>query len=896
MRTDTLFPPEQTILDRPFMQFTPFGIDGLGKRVGDVSGIIILDNVEFLEESIAKTQGEAAAGRIVPELCRLLNERVRDHAHHVTPEQLKNVWNSYSYEFTCFLREFCRQLSGDPEFFLHVGREKHISPLIQTLGRPFSLSQIHRMYPYFAEKFAKGLEYTVVDVTNASAVLRLTVTEPVYEQFGPYRKACALQICESAKGRIAMVPAKLRMLKPSTVSDRACIVRGDAFCEWEVTWQPESRRPVAWFYWGVGTGAAAASWLPVVYPAAGWTEMALAGMIPLLGSALLLNRRLRWESQERESLIREQVSFAETRHEELREAYLGQEQTRVELRRRVNHLTVLHGAGLLFSSTLDREALLQQVLETLTRELHYDRAMIAFYDPVRQVAKDARLVGVPQPVAEFARSREIPVTDPESPEGMVLLQGKPLLIGDLRSWSDRLHPFNRELADMTGTKSLIVVPLKTKDRVLGSLTVDQMQEHSLTLEDLELLMTFANQVASALDNASAYRQIEELNAGLEAKVRERTAELEQADRLRSQFLSHVSHELKTPLTSIKGFLQNMLDGLTGPVNEKQQRYLTRVLENSERLIRMIEDLLDRTRIQTGRLELMPDGLDAGLCVADAVEQLRPLAQAKRQELEAHFPSGPLIVWADRDRLFQVVTNLVQNAVKFTPEGGRITVTVEQQGARAAAISVRDTGPGIPDEFLEKIFDPFFRIKQARTGSKGLGLGLSIVRTLVELHGGTIIVRPGATAGVEFCVTLPLWSMAEAPTGEWGKDPRVLVVDDDPDIRQMLEDRLNANGYRVETESDGLRALERVRAEPFSGLILDVGIPSLDGMEVLRRIRLKDQQLPIIMVTASGARETAVRAIGMGAQAYLLKPFDAAELHKVIDAWFRTVEVREKAPV
>ena len=152
-------------------------------------------------------------------------------------------------------------------------------------------------------------------------------------------------------------------------------------------------------------------------------------------------------------------------------------------------------------------------------------------------------------------------------------------------------------------------------------------------------------------------------------MQERTRELEQADRLRSQFLSHVSHELKTPMTSIKGFLQNMLDGLTGSINEKQQRYLSRMLENSERLIRMIEDLLDRTRIQTGKLELAPVELDLGQCVADVVEQLRPLVQAKRQTLEATYPDVPLVVWADRDRLVQIVINLVQNAMKFTPEEG-----------------------------------------------------------------------------------------------------------------------------------------------------------------------------------------------------------------------------------
>ncbi|HEU4685745.1 MAG TPA: ATP-binding protein, partial [Nitrospira sp.] len=863
-----------------------------GERIRDVSGIIIRDNVDYMEERIAATQGAEAAARSTTELCRLLNERLRDHSHHVSPEQLKNVWNSYSYEFTSFLREFCRGLSGDEAFYLNVGREKHISPLIQALGRPFSLAQIHRMYPYFAKQFAKELDYTVIQVSESSAVLRLTLTDRVLEQFGPYRRACARQICESTKGRIAMVPAKLRLLPPSTVKDRACIVSGDEYCEWEVKWRPESRRPIAWSLWGTGSGALAASSLALVHPGAGWGDIILAGVLPLLASAALTNRRLRRERAQRELVIKEQFSSVESRHEELREAYLEQEQTRIELRRKINHLTVLHQAGLLFSSTLDRETLLQSALETLTRDLHFDRAMISFYDSQQGVSRDARVVGVSEEVAVFARSRVTVISDPDSPEGMVLLQGKPLLIGDVRAVWDRLHHDNRELAILTGTKSLMVVPLKTKDRILGCLMVDRMQEHSLTLEDLELLVTFAHQVASALDNAAAYQQIEELNIGLEAKVKERTAELEQADRLRSQFLSHVSHELKTPLTSIKGFLQNMSDGLAGPVTEKQQRYLSRVLENSERLIRMIEDLLDRTRIQTGRLELVPAELDLAQTVADAVEQLRPLAQAKRHELEALLSPIPLLVWADRDRLFQIVTNLVQNAVKFTPEQGCITVTVRQQG-RSATVSVSDTGPGIPEEFLDKVFDPFFKLK-TRTGTKGLGLGLSIVRTLVELHGGAIEVRNAPGGGAQFSVMLPLRSVEGVPgRGLIGRLLPVLVVDDDADIRQLFEDRLRARGHQVRGESDGLRALEAVQTEPFAGVILDIGIPSLDGMEVLKRIRQKDHQTPIVMVTASGARDIAVRAIGMGAQAYLLKPFDADELEQVVETWFGAAEAAER---
>jgi CheY-like chemotaxis protein len=370
----------------------------------------------------------------------------------------------------------------------------------------------------------------------------------------------------------------------------------------------------------------------------------------------------------------------------------------------------------------------------------------------------------------------------------------------------------------------------------------------------------------------------------------------------------VSHELKTPMTSIKGYLQNMLDGLTGVVNEKQQRYLSRMLENSDRLIRMIEDLLDRTRIQTGKLELSPAVLDLGQCVADVVEQLRPLAQAKRQRLEAVYPMGqahvsacaggvgenqhgpeaPLMVLADRDRLVQIVINLVQNALKFTPEDGTITVTVAKENHRHAGVTVRDTGPGIPSECLEKIFDPFFRVAATRTTAKGLGLGLSIVRTLVELHGGTIEARRPEHGGAALHFTLPLRLPAEPANTASQGGGCILVVDDDKDIRDLLEDRLRGMGYQVETETDGLRALKAAGSGRYSGLILDIGLPSLDGMEVLKQIRQVNERLPIIMVTASGAKETAIKAISLGAQAYLLKPFDVDELGQIIESCFRTV--------
>jgi len=942
---DALLPKDRTILEREVMEFRPFGLDERGQTIRDMSGMSIRAVVVYLESSQERERGASAGTQAVEDLCHLLNQRIKDPVYHVTPEFLKNAWNSYSYEFTAYLYEFCERMSGDPRFLYRGGMEK-ASSIMQVLARPFSLSQIYGMFPYFGNKFASGsIEFRVIEVTPTTATLAMKFSDRTLRQFGPYRRRCAQMVCQAAQGIMAAVPVRVHGLPPATLTDISCIAHDDEWCQWSIRWQPDgqatwrsrvwqmvagparrsvchsreldesppstgvvdnraaavaplnpavsitpSRWYLTWSICGALAGLTLTMGLPAMNPATSLSEAVLFGLIPVLAVRMLINRHLRVENRQRESLIQEQIRSMESRHEDLREAYLEQEQTRVELRRKIVQLTVLHQAGLMFSSTMDREVLMQKVLETLTGDLQYDRAMISFYDPIRRVVMDARLLGVSPEIQAFARAREIPVTDPLSPEGVVLLQGQPLLVGDVRAVWDHIHPLNQQFALLTQTKAWVAVPLKVKDRVLGSLTVDRIRANSLTQDDLELMMTVAHQVAIALDNASAYQQIEELNAGLEAKVRERTAELEQADHLRSQFLSHVSHELKTPLTSIKGYLQNLLDGLTGPLNEKQHRYLSRMLENSDRLIRMIEALLDRTTIQSGRLDLVPVEIDLGACVAEAVEQLRLLAQAKQQKLEAVASSTPLMVWADRDRLIQIVTNLLQNAVKFTPEGGRILVKVRKENQTLAGVSVHDTGPGIPPEFLDRIFDPFFRVKQARNGTKGLGLGLSIVRTLVELQGGTVTARSQPGQGAELSFTIPLLPTIAVPRSDVSTEaPCILVVEDDPDIRQLLQDRFRAMGYRAQSVVDGGRAVEVMRAERFGGMMLDIGIPSMDGMEVLREIRKWDQQIPIVVVTASGSKESAVRAIGMGAQAYMLKPFDVDELQRVADYWFHPVE-------
>src|SRR5215217_2774224 len=564
-----LFPKSRTILERAVMEFRPFGSDEQGRTIRDLSGMSIRAIILDLEKTIARERRRGTGHDAVRELCALLNRRIKDSVYHVTPEFLKNPWNSYSYEFASYLYEFCEQLSGDPQFIYRGGMEK-VSPFIQVLARPFSLEQIYGMFPYFGNKFASGsIECRLIEVTPVSATLAMRFSEHTLRQFGPFRRRCAYMVCQSAQGIFAAVPARVHGLPPATLTTLSCMADDDEWCRWRIRWRDErdegwrrrvrlpapphgemmpytgtesaldspehaqiaeasegsgagstfrgETRSTRLMVWSGLAGLSSAAAVGILYPAVPVGNLIVAAFVPVLGAGLLMNRRLWNESRQREALIGEQMSFVGSRHEELREAYLGQEQTRVELRRKVTQLTALHRAGLLFSSTLDRETIMQQVLDTLTRDLHYDRAMMSFFDPVTSVIQHARIMGVSAEVQTFVLSCAIPVTDPDSPEGTVVLRGRPLLIEDIHAIGPALHPLNQRLAEMSRTKTLIVVPLKTKDRILGTLTVDRMNEGSLTQDDLELMTTVGRQVAIALDNAAAYQQIEELNEGLEFK-------------------------------------------------------------------------------------------------------------------------------------------------------------------------------------------------------------------------------------------------------------------------------------------------------------------------------------------------------------------------------------------
>ena len=274
-----------------------------------------------------------------------------------------------------------------------------------------------------------------------------------------------------------------------------------------------------------------------------------------------------------------------------------------------------------------------------------------------------------------------------------------------------------------------------------------------TGDEIEILAEEFNKMAFALGTAYT---------GLEEKVRERTQDLvianeklKELDKLKSRFLSNVSHELRTPLTAIYGLAANMLDGITGQLNDKQFEYLKDIKASTDRLARLIEELLDLSIIEAGRVELRPETLSLESLVHEVASSLRPVGEEKLIEIQVGPVDPDLTASVDRDRIAQVLTNLIGNAMKFTPAQGQVVVSAHRNGSLWAEVSIADTGAGIPPEEQDKIFDEFYQISRpGKEKSQGVGLGLAISKELVEMHGGKIWVESETGKGSTFHFTVP----------------------------------------------------------------------------------------------------------------------------------------------
>ncbi|MEI8350187.1 MAG: GAF domain-containing sensor histidine kinase [Candidatus Omnitrophota bacterium] len=329
--------------------------------------------------------------------------------------------------------------------------------------------------------------------------------------------------------------------------------------------------------------------------------------------------------------------------------------------------------------------------------------------------------------------REAKIKLGEGVAGWIAMTGEPLLIKDL----DRDSRFSKRSNGRYYTNSLLSVPLKVRDRVIGVINVNnKITKEVFREEDLDILKTIADFAAVIIENAR-----------LQEEARSR-------DQLKSDFVSNVSHELRTPLTAIKEAVGLLLEGMTGQITQEQKRFLEVAKQNIERLGRLIDELLELAKLDAKKAPAKRKLFDVAGMVKTVASSLSPLAREKGLLFTSILPGVPIEIWGDPDKLTQVVTNLVDNAIKYNRPKGKVEVGVEEKG-EMVEITVIDTGMGIPREDFEKIFDRFHRMAMhARGEVPGTGLGLSIVKGIVDVHGGQVRLDSEIGKGSKFSVILP----------------------------------------------------------------------------------------------------------------------------------------------
>ncbi len=374
------------------------------------------------------------------------------------------------------------------------------------------------------------------------------------------------------------------------------------------------------------------------------------------------------------------------------------------------------------------------------------------------------------------------------------------------------------------------------------------------------------------------------------KERAARAQAEEATRLKDEFLANLSHELRTPMNIIIGWAHLLR---AGPLTEQQK---LRAAESIERAARsqaqLIEDLLDVSRIVTGKFRLKMQDVDVGAILRMAVESLRLVAHAKQVVLTLSHPSNPVVVRGDADRLQQVFWNLLSNAVKFTSSGGCVDAQLEQAGDHVL-IKIVDTGMGIAREFLPYVFDRFRQADSTSTRQHaGMGLGLAIVRHVIELHGGGVQAdSPGENLGATFTVTLPMkdTTVADHSGGGAAEDEaeldaagtRVLLVEDDPDAREVVVAGLEKAGFEMRSASSAREALVILEGWKPDVVVSDIGMPGMDGYEFIRELRSRDPErgghVAALALTAFARLEDVARARANGYDGHISKPVNPKEL-------------------
>lgn len=579
------------------------------------------------------------------------------------------------------------------------------------------------------------------------------------------------------------------------------------------------------------------------------------------------------------------------------------EQLRAHLHQRIEREKLVSKITQKIHQTLDLEEILQTTVTEVRRFLKSDRVLIF------RLHSDGHGTVQTESVGEnwtslLSTSYQDPCLSADYIKSF--RQGSATLTSNIHDGS--LNPCHVELLEQLQVQANLVVPILQNEQLWGLLVVHHCESPRLWQPlEVELLTELATQAGIALQQAQLYQRSQtELTERKQAEAQQQIllqreqaarAEAEQANRTKDEFLAVVSHELRTPLNPILGWSQLLKGGQLDA--QKTDHALETIVRNAKIQSQLIDDLLDVSRILRGHLSLEKAPVDPVFIIQAALETVRLAAEAKSIEIQTYLNWAGGTVLGDDGRLQQIIWNLAANAIKFTPPGGRINIRLEQVGEQAT-ILISDTGKGIPPEFLPYVFDRFWQQDAATTRQfGGLGLGLAIVRSLVELHDGTVRVdSAGEGQGTTFTVEIPL--MLKRPVARAAMPPlsrlmdlsgvQIWIVDDNTDTCDVVTCVLEQAGATVIAMPSANEALATLAQVLPDVLISDIGMPETDGYMLLRQVRAlaaeQGGQIPAIALTAYASELDHQQVLSAGFQTHLTKPVEPDAL---IEAIFKLIQ-------
>ncbi|HRQ36732.1 MAG TPA: response regulator [Chloroflexota bacterium] len=577
-----------------------------------------------------------------------------------------------------------------------------------------------------------------------------------------------------------------------------------------------------------------------------------------------------------------------------------------QVRQRAAELATLNTISQAISSTLDLPETLTVITEGTVRLLRVEAASVVLLD---QVVGDLMFAAASGLAAAFVKGQRLALG--QGVIGWVVQNGEPVLVPDTEHDTRYFSDFDEKSGFVA--RSILCVPLQAKGQTIGALEAINKESGLFDQEDLKLLTRLAAPAATAIENARLFAQAQQeiaertrVEMALEAersllarRVAERTADLSAANaelahaaRLKDEFLASMSHELRTPLNAVLGISEALQEEVYGPLNENQIVSLRSIEESGRHLLALINDILDLSKIEAGKLELELTPVPVEMICQASLRIVKQNAHKKRLTIHSSFDGAVTTLQADERRMKQILVNLLANAVKFTPEGGKIGLEVVGDTAVGVVhITVWDTGIGIAEADMARLFQPFVQLDSRLAREYGgTGLGLSLVQRMMDLHGGTVAVESEVGKGSRFTISFP-WQQGEHQLlplqeaqqleGGLGRFFRLaLVVDDSPAALGQLKRYFNELNVDVVALQAGEGVVEKAVLVRPDVIVLDILLPDISGWEVLSRLKANPQtrRIPVIIASVIDEREN---ALAVGAADCLLKPVTRQQLHRAL---------------